>query len=412
MPSKDLTQNSTNDGQPSWLRSEKRSMVFRLILGVGLPTAFGVYFFCQGLQSEAEYQQKMESIRRDNVKPAMLRVTKIVKGEDWIVSLGKNGATVATRSASHTDGLGVGDRVEAYPFEKAYLIPRFDGVTSSGKWQFLIFGMGIGVLFGTLTAFKLRRLNRWTEKAESPSSSSERQATDASPKAFSRPSMSFDHRPSDAELTALLGKDDHGLVSWSEEGGMLIARPWVLPMKWILLGLAIITFLGLVCWVPVILNLGHGGKMNSTDLHTFCFYWFLVWLAAMVGMLLTAVSVRRTLIKNINKREFFKIDMLRRTLELCSAGRTFKAGEIVGFTVLSRRCRSGSDNDWKGTRQTGVLVRTPNGLVEHFALLHEWAETGLTAEKSKWADRLAGIFCVPVRRISLNLKESRELKDC
>jgi hypothetical protein len=403
-------QQTPNGRQPVERRPTKWAMIVRVFLMAVAPAGFGIFIFCSGLHWEAEYNRKMEVIRRGNVQPEMLRIAKIEGGEDSTVWLERSGRKVASRSVGNLEGLRVGDKVEAYPFGDSYVIPRFDGCKYAGKWYCLIIGVGMAVVFVVLKVFSLRRCKRLA--AAPPSTSSTPSLWLAPPAAFSRSSMSFDHNPADSELAALLGEAGHGLVSMSEEGGMLIARPWVLPMKWIVIWLVIFT-LGLTCWMCVVLYLEPDNKMNPADVQFFGSCLFLMWLVGVPSMFSVLAYIRRALAKKAKEGDYFRVDMSRRSLELCSIGRTFRAGEIIAFTVLGRWCRKADmPGEWKATRQTGVLVRTPNNRVEHYPILHDWSEAPLTSNRSKWADRLAGIFCVPVRRIDLNKVESRELNDC
>jgi hypothetical protein len=411
MSSTNASQNPVGGSRGEGRRPKEKVSVVRELLSAALPAAFGIFGFCLCLHWEADYHRKMDAIGRGEVKPEMLRVLKITSGgEDDTVSLGKFGTAVAWRSLGSNKDLSVGDKVAAYRFDDSYFIPCLDNRSFAGKWYFLIFSVGMGVV---ITVVRALRLRRWRRAAASPASTaSARPATSAPPPAFSRMSLSFDRNPADSELTALLGEPKPGLVSHVEEAGVLIARPWVLPMKWIVIWLVIFT-LGLTCWACVVLFLGHENKMNPSDVQSFCFYLSLMWLVGVPGMLAVLWRIRRSLAEKAKKGDYFKVDMSRRTLELCSAGRTFKAGEIVAFTVLSRRCRIVDlGNEWKSTLQTGVLVRAANNRLEHYPILHEWADAGLTAKRAKWADRLVGIFCVPVRRIELNHPESLALNDC
>jgi hypothetical protein len=191
----------------------------------------------------------------------------------------------------------------------------------------------------------------------------------------------------------------------------LIGRPWVLPMKWIVIWLVIVTA-GLTCWICVSLFMECSGTMNASDVRFFCIGISLIWLVLVPGMYSMLACIRRRLAEKAKEGDYFRVDMSRRTLELRSVGRTFKASEIIAFTVLCRWCRNAdAAGEWKGARQMGVLIRTPNNRVEHFPIVHGWSDTPLS-RGPKWIDRLAGIFCVPLRRIELNQFDSRALSDC
>jgi hypothetical protein len=407
--SKEIPQNSVSGQRAAWLRPAKEGTIVGLLFTAVGPAAFGIIGFCLCLHWEAEYNRKVEMVRRGDVKPEMLRIMKIDNGSESTVSLGKFGTAVAWRSVANVEGLRVGDKVDAYRFGDSYFIPRFDNGSFVGKWYFLMFGVGMGAFVGVLGAFRLRRYNR---SAAARRSNSCEPSSSVPPRAFSRPSMSFDHNPADTELVALLGEPAHGLVSLSEEGGVLVARPWVLPMKWIVIWLFFVA-VGLTCFMCVDLCWEHEGRMNPSDVYFFGLCLLLMWLVVVPGILLVLAFIRRTLAKRAEQRDFFKVDTSRRTLELCPVGRTFKAGEIIAFTVVARWYRNvNMANEWKGALQTGVLVRASNNRVEHYPLIHGWSETTLSSKRSKCADRLAGIFCVPVRRIELNKFESCALNDC
>jgi hypothetical protein len=131
------------------------------------------------------------------------------------------------------------------------------------------------------------------------------------------------------------------------------------------------------------------------------------WLVCLPGLLVVLAVVSRLVAQ---KGDYLKVDMARRTLELCQVGRTLKASEIIAFTLLTRWYRS--SGAWNKTYQAGVLVRTPDNRVELLPVVRELGENVPSSKKSQWADRLASIFQVPVRRIELSRSESRALNDC
>jgi hypothetical protein len=77
------------------------------------------------------------------------------------------------------------------------------------------------------------------------------------------------------------------------------------------------------------------------------------------------------------------------------------------FTEVSRYYRSG--RRWRWTQQTGVLTRGEAGAVELHPVIREddWRPP-----EPHWADRLADLFRVPVRRVELDRAESEALGDC
>jgi hypothetical protein len=103
-------------------------------------------------------------------------------------------------------------------------------------------------------------------------------------------------------------------------------------------------------------------------------------------------------------KDFLRVDMRKQTLELCREDRTVSAAEIIAFTDVSRYYRSRIDNEWFHRQQWGVLVQAADGGVELYALVDGSSNPPL-------ADRLATIFHVPVRRLSLSQTESRDLDD-
>jgi hypothetical protein len=222
-------------------------------------------------------------------------------------------------------------------------------------------------------------------------------------KAFSLPFMSFDSDPDDSQLVWLLGDQDCGPVKAAEESGLLIARPWFIPMKyltpWIIIVMIILT--GVLCFME-------HGKLDTFSVAFLLFGW----LVCLPGLLIFLAVFNRLAAK---KGDYFKANMVRRTLELCRVGRTINASEIIAVTLLTRWYRYhfvDGRGPWEKIFQTGVLVRMPNGRVELYPVVREIGENVPSSKNSKWADRLADIFHVPVRRIELSRSESRELNDC
>ena len=131
------------------------------------------------------------------------------------------------------------------------------------------------------------------------------------------------------------------------------------------------------------------------------------WLGALPGFLVISAVLSRWIAK---KGDYFRVDRSRRTLELCRAGRTIQGSEIEAIILLSRWHRWGLP--WIRFFQTSVLVRGPGGQMELYPVMSESTENAPAYTRSRWADRLASIFPVPVRRIELSKAESQALNDC
>ena len=386
------------DGLAAWLRPTKASMIVGMIFAVGAPMAIGIVGFCLCQQSEVEYNCKTEMIARGEVKREMLRVLKITKGNgNWNVSLGKDGKALAWRSESNVDDLRVGGKTAAYKFDDAYLIPRFDRGNFGPKWYLLSFGLVFGFVGGGIT---LLRTLRWRSHYAPPSDRDSNSSTPATssrlPKPFSGPMMSFDHDPSDTELTCVL-QCSNGVagIKVVETDGMVRIRPGLFPVTGIMLSM----ILGAVVFTGVLIVI----YRTDPDFFGIVFwvmlglYWFFLipfwWIVLLV--------INRAIAAN---DDFIRVDMGRRTLELCEEGRTFRAAEILAFTEISRYYRSDAAFGWLRRLQTSVLVRAADSQIELHALVDG-------ATRPPWADRLASIFAVPVRRIKLNKSESRALND-
>jgi hypothetical protein len=216
------------------------------------------------------------------------------------------------------------------------------------------------------------------------------------PKVFSCPSMSFDHVPADSELTCLLGDSGCGPIKAVENEESLTVRPWQFPMKYMVpWGIFVMVVISCMSYFM------EGGNLDLL-------VWLMLlfgWLVCLPGTLAVMVVINRAFGK---KGDHFRVNMSRRTLELCRIGRTVTASEIIAITLLGRWYRHGA---WEKTYQTGVLVRTRDK-VEFYPLVRESGENVPASKRSKWADRLADIFQAPVRRIELSKSESRALNDC
>jgi hypothetical protein len=214
--------------------------------------------------------------------------------------------------------------------------------------------------------------------------------------------MLFDDVPDDSQLVCLLGDPDCGPIKAVEEAGLLTVRPWLFPMKvvvtWMVFIAAVIT--GMTCFMPLV-------EHEKPDFSSLAFFSFFLWFVCLPGFLGLLALVNRSLAK---KGDYFKVDTDRRTLELCRVGRTLKADEIIAVTMLTRWYRNAGG--FQKTHQTGVLVRTPNSGLELYPVIRELGENVQSSGSSNWADRLARIFQVPIRRIELSRSESRALNDC
>ena len=223
------------------------------------------------------------------------------------------------------------------------------------------------------------------------------------PKAFSLPLMTFDRDPDDSQLVWLLGDQECSGAVGVEEAGVLTVRPRLLPMKvivpWVIMTGIVITCM--LCFLPL-------WQHKKLDFSWVRFWPFtlLMWLGCIPTLLIILTAVNSTFAK---KGNYFKVDSQRRTLELCQAGRTLQADEIIALTVLVRWYRCAG---WDRTYQTGVLVRGADGQVEHYPLVRELGENTNLARATHWADRVASILNVPVRRIELDRQQSKALGDC
>ncbi len=149
----------------------------------------------------------------------------------------------------------------------------------------------------------------------------------------------------------------------------------------------------------------------------------MIWLIGLPSFLCFVFFFNRQIAKG---GDYFKVDGASHALEICRIGRTFRAGEIIAFTELTRWHRwRRYVGKWQKTRQTGVLVRSPNQHVELYPVIRDReielsfgvasfvvASFPLRTRRVSWAERLAGVFQVPIRRIELSKAESKALNDC
>lgn len=215
-------------------------------------------------------------------------------------------------------------------------------------------------------------------------------------KAFSQSSACFGHVPNDSELTSLLGDADCGPIKGVEDGKSLTVRPWLIPMKymapWAVLTMVVITVMTAFLY----------GKFDLLAWLFLAFGWFV----CLPGFLGITVLINWAFAK---KGNYIKVDVSRRTLELCRLGRTFTSDQIAAIIELSRWYLLAGG--WEHTLQTSVLIRKPDGQFELFPMLRE-IQTPRLFGKPQWADRLAAILQTSVRRVKLSRSESRQLNDC
>jgi hypothetical protein len=207
--------------------------------------------------------------------------------------------------------------------------------------------------------------------------------------------MSFAEMPDDSQLTSLLGDPDCGPLRAVEEDGVLIVRPWLLPMKfiapWMIFVMAVITVMAYM-W-------------KEEQFGIFVAITFMGWVLVLPALLTLFFFMNRSSVK---KGDYFKLYTAKRTLELCQLGRTFEASEILAITLLTRW--HGTTN-WDKTHQTGVLVRGRENQIELYPVIRELGNNVALFQKSRWADQLAEVFQVPIRQVELSREESRALND-
>ena len=216
--------------------------------------------------------------------------------------------------------------------------------------------------------------------------------------------MIFDGIPNDSELVCLLSDQVIGPIKNKtvEEGGVLTVRPQLLPMgymvPWMIFVAAVMTCMA--CFMP------WPEAENRFSSMAFWFNLFFGW-CLMISATLGLALVNHMLVK---AGDCFRVDLAHRRLELCRRGRAVEASELVAVTLLSRYYDL--VGAWASIYQTGVLVRSPDKRVELLPVVTETCDNIRSSQRSRWADRLASIFQVPVRRIELNKSESKALNDC
>jgi hypothetical protein len=219
----------------------------------------------------------------------------------------------------------------------------------------------------------------------------------APPKMPSTSSASFDHDPSDGELTCLLeGASAPVGLKIVEADGILRIRPGLIPATGIMLSMILggVLLTGVMILLyrtnPAFFEIAFWAGLAFTWLFLIPFWWIVL------------LVINRWI---ADKDDLLRVDPQRRTLELCQPGRTLRAAEILAFTDVFRYYRRDRGGELCGKSQTGVLLRGQNSRAELLALVDGSTRPPL-------ADRLAGIFQTPVRRIKLSKSESRALNDC
>jgi hypothetical protein len=210
---------------------------------------------------------------------------------------------------------------------------------------------------------------------------------------YTHPHLTFDHEPRDDELVWLLGNhrlcysnltiDDTGaeLVGRSKRVSLKVHAPAMLFCG--------VIFTGLISFVP---------ERQSAAYMTI-FVWITV-AATIAGW----IVLNRKLVA---EGDYFRADKQARWLDLCPIGRRFVTEEILGFSELTRHDRPGTTGEtW--IRQYGVLVRDGDGRIDHYPIA---VENHALLSKPMIAVRLAALFAVPVRRVKLSRRQSRELHD-
>ena len=213
-------------------------------------------------------------------------------------------------------------------------------------------------------------------------------------RAFTVDNLRFENDPGAEDLTWLLGSTRHAQIRLVETPNLLEAKPQAIPMRfaapWIVL-------------VATVVSWGFWSNVASVPLRSIAIgaVWFLV--LPFLMFLLTSLN------RDYRKQGYyFRADKLGRTIQLRQLGKAFDREAIISFTDLSRWYRP-PPGGWDWIRQTGVLVRNGDGSVTHYPVVHE---VHLRLFNNGISEQLAQIFSVEVRRIKLNRRESRNLRDC
>lgn len=215
------------------------------------------------------------------------------------------------------------------------------------------------------------------------------------------PSLHFDDQPDDIELTCLLqAPHKWANLEMIEEFGVLRVRAKKMPALTIILATMLGTILMTIASIQFL-----GPKPGEPAIFQTLF-WLLpafLWLIILpfVAIVLAVLNHRIA-----EEDDVLRVNIARRTLEICWVNRTLKAAEILAFTDVSRYFRyDRRGGEWTPRTSTGVLVRGENGAIEFSALAKG-------AISRRLAGRLAAIFDVPLRQVVLNKAESKALGDC
>jgi hypothetical protein len=366
--------------------SRPRPLLTPMVIRLVIPTAIGLFGFCLCQYWDVQYSRRMEMIGRGEVKPEALQVLKIFKrnGDDWNVSLGRDRTHLLWRPTDKVEDLHQGSEIKAYRFGNHLLVPRFDRGGYTVKWFLLAFGLLSFLLAGGRLLWVVSQTS-----SEDPNELRSTAGKPIGPMVSAPAAASFDRVPDDSQLACLLGSWDwnYGLVKMVEDGGLLIARPRRIPL-WF-------AALFIVSGFVVITVLAVHAMGNSDPL-----MWLWLGLGWFVGLPVFLGIAAAVYYLHAKQGDYFRVNLVLRTLELCQADRTFKVDEIIAITSLMRWYRA--FDEWGKVHQTGMLVRTRDGRVEFYPVV-----PGI-----QLADRLAASLQVPVRRIEVNKTESRALNDC
>lgn len=220
----------------------------------------------------------------------------------------------------------------------------------------------------------------------------------AVPEAFTVDYLTFDHEPSDDELVALLGDSDHTESVFNHQGDQITARYRKLPMKWITPWLI---FTGIVA-TTLILYIN--GELDNIAIVMLLILWILI-IPMMVGLMWYLNRVFAA------KPDHFVLDLARRHLFIPRTGLSIGFDKLIELISLTRwDVRHG----YKHVHQIGVLVLKPASgnneslRWEYHPLLREHV---MLFNGDRHFRKIEDWLGLPVRKIQLNLKQSRQLGD-
>jgi hypothetical protein len=215
------------------------------------------------------------------------------------------------------------------------------------------------------------------------------------PKAFSYDQLSFDAEPADRHLCSLLGSSDWIDVVLIECNGVLIAKPRLVPMQfvipWMIFIACVIT--AAPWYVPKL-----GGEVDSVLWLMIALMWVFI-LPAMFALLHT---INRYF---ADQGDYLRADRVHRTLQLPRLGITLEDRDIVYFTEVLRSFWIHGKRDRQ--RAVGVVVQR-NGEFDFYPILRE---EPVRFKKQRLAEVLAGIYRKDLRRIELSYRQSKALSD-